>query len=447
MTTAEQAYIFRHAVVRDAAYNLHLPSERSELHRLVIACIGTAVGDGAIAAELAEHAMYAQDGAAPEALERLLLAEKGYREQATRWAAHRDATAEQTEHLLRLAELPQPTLKARMDCLARAGSLYMGMGLLSRAEEVARRMNAMARDAVDRVQEARSLRALMAVEATVGKPEQAEAHLRESLAILEQLGDRGELASTLRAFALHTLSRGHYDEARAWIERAMPYSDDNELERALLLDTRGKLESQIGQFEQALESFRQSIQINMTHDNVAKARDTRANFATCLLELGRLDEAEAEARTLLREYIRAGRVPDQLAMRALLAAILSRRGEHEAAVASYHEILVARREQGAAWHLIDSHSNLAEALCNAGRQDEALPHANESMRGSRETENLSGVARAHWLRGWIRHLQGRLPEAERELAEAARLQQRLKETRRSAQVIQRLAEVRRQLGR
>lgn len=84
MTTAEQAYIFRHAVVRDAAYNLHLPSERSELHRLVIACIGTAVGDGAIAAELAEHAMYAQDGAAPEALERLLLAEKGYREQATR---------------------------------------------------------------------------------------------------------------------------------------------------------------------------------------------------------------------------------------------------------------------------------------------------------------------------------------------------------------------------
>lgn len=444
MTSAEQAYLFRHAVVRDAAYALHLPSERSELHRLAIGAIGDA---DAFAGELADHAMCAQDGAAAQSVSELQAAEKAFRERAARYAAQRDATPELVEHMLRLADLPQPTVKARIDCLAKAGSALMGMGRLDRAEAIALRMNELARQAGDRVQEARSLRALMAVEATVGKSELADAHLRESLAILEQLGDAGELASTLRAFALHTMSRGRYEESQQWIERAMPFSHGNDAERALLLDTRGGLEASMGRHTEALASYRESIRLSLKAGNPSKARDTRTGVATCLLELGRLEEAEAEARALLIEFTRSARVPDQTAMHALLAAILSRRGDHASAVGVYHEVLRARREQGAVWHLIDAFVSLADALCNAGRFDEALPYASEAMRHSREQDNLSGIARAHALRGWIRQSQGRLAEAERELAEAARLQERLSEAGRAEQVRARLSEVRRQLGR
>ncbi|MBI2923071.1 MAG: hypothetical protein HYY18_18610 [Planctomycetes bacterium] len=42
--TAENAYFFRHAVLRDAAYQLQMPGERSQLHRLALEAIEALCG-------------------------------------------------------------------------------------------------------------------------------------------------------------------------------------------------------------------------------------------------------------------------------------------------------------------------------------------------------------------------------------------------------------------
>ncbi len=54
--SAEDAYLFRHAIIRDAAYQLYLPSQRARLHRLVVAIIEAwnGVTDETIAELLAE---------------------------------------------------------------------------------------------------------------------------------------------------------------------------------------------------------------------------------------------------------------------------------------------------------------------------------------------------------------------------------------------------------
>ncbi|MBI2923080.1 MAG: hypothetical protein HYY18_18655 [Planctomycetes bacterium] len=44
---AESAYIFRHALLRDAAYQLQLPRDRARLHRIAFALIEGAAGDRA----------------------------------------------------------------------------------------------------------------------------------------------------------------------------------------------------------------------------------------------------------------------------------------------------------------------------------------------------------------------------------------------------------------
>lgn len=445
MPDAETVYLFRHAVVRDAAYALHLPSERSDLHVLAMHSLAAHGEASALASELADHAQRAQEGAERDQVVKLLEAEKEHRLRAAEFAEHRGASAEFVEHMLRLADLPQPSLKARLDCLARAGSTLMGIGKLDRAERVAWRMNALAREAKDGVQEARSLRALMAIEATIGKAEQADTHLRQSLEILERLGDRGELASTLRACALHAMSRGRYTEAQAWIDRAMPYSDDNLWERGLILDTRGQLEFLMHKFEQALDSYRQSVELTLQTGNPAKARDTRTGTANCLMELGRLDEAESEARRLIEEFRRVGRASDESTMLAVLAAIELRRRRHDNAIAICREVLRQRRLQGGVWHLIEATGNLAEALCEAGRTDEALPHARESLRLSLEQDALSGQSKARWLLGWILEQQGDLPGAVAELTAADRLQEELGQAGRAEAIRTRLESLRKRL--
>jgi tetratricopeptide (TPR) repeat protein len=445
MTSAEQTYLFRHALLREAAYALHLPSERSELHILAIESLvaaGPEAEPDALAGELARHAMHAQDGVDAASVTRLTRTELAFRERAAAYATSRDATAEVVEHMLRMSELPQPTLKARIDCLARAGSLLMSLGQLARAEAIAGRMNGLARAHGDRVQEARSLRALMAVEATIGKAELADRHLAQSLEILEQHGDRGELTSTLRAFALHSLSRGRYADSQRWIDRAMKVADADPWERALLFDTQGALNTHQGRFEDALVCYRRCIELAIGLGNVAKARDTRTGVASCLFELGRLDEAEQEARILAEEYRKAGRASDIHNVTMVLAAIESRRGRHDQAVALYQRIVQGQTEQGRIWYQIDANANLCEALIRAGRLADAMPHADESMRLSLEQDSRSGIARAHWLRGWILHEQQRLPEAADELTRAAKLQEVLQEANRLVLIQERLKQVR-----
>ncbi|MBK8207571.1 MAG: hypothetical protein IPK87_12410 [Planctomycetes bacterium] len=57
MTSAENAYLFRHALLRDAAYDLHLPAERALLHEAAAELLETVHADelDAAASEIAEH--------------------------------------------------------------------------------------------------------------------------------------------------------------------------------------------------------------------------------------------------------------------------------------------------------------------------------------------------------------------------------------------------------
>ena len=56
----EQAYLFRHVLVRDAAYQLQLPRQRAELHGLALRCIEKLFANDLPALDLANHARDAQ---------------------------------------------------------------------------------------------------------------------------------------------------------------------------------------------------------------------------------------------------------------------------------------------------------------------------------------------------------------------------------------------------
>lgn len=74
---AEEAYIFRHALLRDAAYQLHMPADRARLHRLALDILESLLPEPdleLLALELAEHAQHAQAGQSDDSLSRRELA-------------------------------------------------------------------------------------------------------------------------------------------------------------------------------------------------------------------------------------------------------------------------------------------------------------------------------------------------------------------------------------
>lgn len=80
MASVEDIYLFRHAVYRDVAYELQLPSERSQLHTAAISIAEQFFTNELhlVAAELATHAHLAQQGASAELLDQLAQTEFKY---------------------------------------------------------------------------------------------------------------------------------------------------------------------------------------------------------------------------------------------------------------------------------------------------------------------------------------------------------------------------------
>lgn len=110
MPSAEQAYLFRHALMRDAAYALHLPGERAGLHRLAIDSFVAALAEHANthAEALADHAMLAlaEDAGARD---KLLHTELHYLRIAADQAAAAWRVEAETRLLQRLLKHPLAT--------------------------------------------------------------------------------------------------------------------------------------------------------------------------------------------------------------------------------------------------------------------------------------------------------------------------------------------------
>ncbi|MCZ7608321.1 MAG: hypothetical protein M5U25_20220 [Planctomycetota bacterium] len=144
---AELAYLFRHAVIRDAAYGLQPPTARAALHAMALEIIESLATPDTIdgwAEELADHARQAMgaEGADRQALQRRELAylQRAAEHAAKHWHNERSVTLRE-----RIAEHPDAgpdqrikALLDNVDTLMRSGGIARTPALLERAEELAR---------------------------------------------------------------------------------------------------------------------------------------------------------------------------------------------------------------------------------------------------------------------------------------------------------------------
>jgi DNA-binding CsgD family transcriptional regulator/tetratricopeptide (TPR) repeat protein len=374
-------YAFRHALVREAAYEELLAPERVAIHLAIADALegdggSSPAGELARTGEIAYHAMAGHD------FPRALVASLG----AVAVAEQASAFAEAEIHLDRILDLwpriPDAASRVGSDhpaLLARTARAAAAAGHLSRAVSVAQRALA----ELDLGDPERLVATRLELFDYAWEAADIEAADRALLDAMPMLRDERS-AMGARAFAAEALLRWHhgwYTSARHAVVRAIAIAREcgarPELARALTI--LGQVQTHMGEMNHAEESFAEAAEIFQDiSDPDVRARSTRWRAWARFMD---------------------GRFADSLA--------LNRRG-----------LDVARHEGSDGRYGVNLLDGVLENLIELGRWSEAREVADHIR--SRMSISLEMVY-THMSLARLELLQGRFADAEREVAQGSEL--------------------------
>jgi DNA-binding CsgD family transcriptional regulator len=290
------SYAFRHALVREVAYDDLLPTERASLHRLVAETLddeaGLPVADARAAAKLAYHWNGAHDD------RRALVASVRAAEAASRMYAH-DEALDHYERAIRLSDRVQgaedETGMDRASLLDAAAAAAAGTGNPRRAVALTERAIALDSDGVGQASAAtwaERIDRLAWYRTELGDAVGAKRAIDEALRRIPPGADPVERARLLTTRASMLWALGAYDEivqtAPTTLEAAQAAGDQAIYANALL--GIGAALATSGQFEAAIRNLREA------RDRFIDAADPQSAIAVSqlgytLFLAGRYDEA------------------------------------------------------------------------------------------------------------------------------------------------------------
>ncbi len=198
------------------------------------------------------------------------------------------------------------------------------------------------------------LRALMvraAILRRAGDPDGSVAASRTALAFARSAfgDDAPQSARAWNVLGTALRQTGQLDEAEQALRELIRYDRDiaHQIEPSHLYSL-GTLQIDLGDYASAVDTLRQSLEIERitTGADVMDLGSFEEPLARALLQLNRLDEAEALARDAVARYERAGpEATGELAqMRLTLADVLDAHGQHAQSLPLYVEVLGAVRD-------------------------------------------------------------------------------------------------------
>lgn len=398
---AETAYIFRHALLRDAAYSLQPPGERGVLHGLALEILQALLSPGdvpALAIELAEHARFALHDALPEQRRRALLeAEYGYLNQAAEYLQAHWQSVDEVRVRDLLAVHPCADAREQRRHLYAAGERLEQTGDLRGAEERARAMLERARRDGDGADETRALLMLHHVLPELGRA----AELEHTATELVQRADGLSAESRIYALTLqeHEAYRaGRFDDAlrinlqAQEIAEAAGRSDW----MATLLASQASNHARLGDSARALQASLRSVELAESSGN----KHTRAQMLNqrgiACIESGDLAGAgKAYSEALLQANAIGARGLAQTIAVNLGNLQLYFLGGLRSAEQAYRNVIDYALEQGAMRDAAAASNRLGAVLNYRDRAAEARDVLRTGIRCARQGNDVAAEAAGH----------------------------------------------------
>lgn len=315
MPPAETAYLFRHALLRDAAYQLQLPGDRGRLHGLAATSL-EALNSGpggirkldAAAAEIAGHLRLAR---AVQDSPDLMMRERGFTLRGALFAESRERNSEALPLWIRWVEVCEAGQRPR--ALLRAGISAGNLGKTDLAATLFRQAQAEGRAARDPLLLGRVSLHWGSLWWKLGKMTEARAELVSARRLLEQAGDRADLADVMGSLAIVCEQTGDMPEAEFLYARALEIQ--RELgHRPAQGRTMSNLAGLYGQTDRAALAEQTYVDALKIHREAGDRRFegvTLGNLASLLQSLDRLEEAETACGEALAIHREVGNRPGE----------------------------------------------------------------------------------------------------------------------------------------
>lgn len=392
MASAEDIYLFRHAVYREVAYQLQVPSARSLLHMQVFAILERTFAGrlAAICHELAQHARHAQDGAPAAELPRLQQLE--VQQVALLLATRRHkldvrATCDAARRVLDLPEFwPELRLAALLDYADSLRGFAPYQQVVQAFEAVS--TSAEQQGNLKLLSDSLLQRASLALH-------NGDASFAEKLYELADQAARRLGSQVAIGWAIAARSNLHdFREDHVTAERLLRQGYElveSGGSRALALAIRGNLANllgQVGRRAEAIAEYRSILHGFEALGNQAGAATARSNLGRQYLLEGELELAEEVIRLARAFHLRAGVRVSQAFSATNLAEVCVLTGRFEEAESLLDEAHEAARETGihqriaavlaarAGFELLCGHENAAQELVEQSRAEFEAARAN-----------------------------------------------------------------------
>ena len=362
---AEDFYLFRHQLVRDAAYDLQLPADRAKAHLWAMEALDRFAGGPApnrmpmlgekdsphpvdpFASGLARHATAALEGEPPDAaaLRRRRL---DYLWRAAAHAGTNYRVSEAADLFRRIFDDPDENEPNRAEAARLAADMLRVGGGGQQALPLYEAARELAHDHAFEVELALTLDRLGSQLRELGRMEQAEQTIRESIVHYRTVGERRGEARALRSLSIVLQQTGRFDEAVAGISLAMQINLELQEDQGLAADlgTLANLHFFTGEFDKSEEYHLRALETERRSSIITYEGSTLANLAILYSDTGRHDEAEELYHRAIEIHRQVGNRRSEGIAIGNLASLLHRTGRLAEARALYQDALEIHRECG-----------------------------------------------------------------------------------------------------
>lgn len=413
---AEQAYLFRHAMIREAAYGLQLPSDRARLHELAVRLIELLFGGPApelaalddfhapkpqplpidtIAADLAAHARLACEGVDSPSPD-MLRARLHY--------VHRAAEHADTAFLPLVAAAHWHELSAALEGTARAAALRRAAvacdagGQPARALELIESALEALQQAPGGVAEAFVLGARANLRIMQAQRQEACEDYERALALFQAAGDRAGVASTSSSLGLALSRAGQPERGEALLRDALAIQRDiGDLRgQGITLGSLAGLLDDRGEARLALEHHREALQLHRRAGNRRFEGIALGNFALSLQRSGNEAEALAAYQQALVIHREVGNQRSAAIVIGNRANLFAQAGQPDRARADYQAAIAVSRELGNHSYEAIATENLALLVRDAGDLEQAESLLRQALAVHIEIGNARNQGTACW---------------------------------------------------
>jgi class 3 adenylate cyclase/tetratricopeptide (TPR) repeat protein len=223
-----------------------------------------------------------------------------------------------------------------------------------------------------------------------GRHAHAIGRLREGIVAAQACGERGALAHAYRVLDWAHVALGEIELA-VYSERALKlYEDLQDLGgQAAVLHNMGSIAYLQGRWDDALEANARAQDLWARIGDDVSVMFSTANTAEVLFDQGRVAESQALMRTVLRVSVAAGHRALAAFARRLLARAAAHAGEHATAMELLEQALLEYLDVGARVEVIETQIRVSEAHLINEDPETALVAAEGALDGARA---LGGVA-------------------------------------------------------